>query len=73
MGKRMKDIGYVVKNSDGLYFIGNNQVSSKLRKALIYHSEKYAKDCIKALSENPNIIFGVRRDFGLVKVEIQEI
>ena len=73
MGKRMKDTGYVIKNSDGLYFIGNNQVSSQLRKALIYHSEKYAKKSIEELSENPNRIFGVRRDFSMVKVEIQEI
>lgn len=37
----MKDSGYVLKNSDNLYFIGFNNMSDQLRKAKIYHSKKW--------------------------------
>ena len=38
------DTGYVIKDKDGLYFIGYNQWDSQLRKAHIYHSERMANE-----------------------------
>lgn len=72
----MKDTGYVVKNSTGLYFSGMNQVSDQLRKAKIYHSIKYAEQTMNSLNSNQrkfNIPFKNPRDFKIVKVEIVEI
>ena len=70
----MDDYGYVVKNSDNIYFTGCNGVSNQLRKALIYHSVKYAQDSINELNTNPHrLSSGITRDFKLVKIKIQEI
>lgn len=49
----ISDNGYVIKNSDGLYFTGYNQVSNQLRKAKIYHSIRYANDSATELNTNP--------------------
>ena len=67
------DTGYVLKNSDNQYFIGYNQISDQLRKAKIYHSEKYANNCIDELARNPKRLLGIKRDFKMVKVLIQEV
>lgn len=70
----MKDNGYVIKNSDNLYFIGFNNISDQLRKAKIYHSEKMAN---KYCNELNNKIFlkvlNIKDDFKIVRVEIREI
>lgn len=67
------DYGYVLKNSKGQYFIGYNQISDQLRKAKIYHSERYADQCIKELANNPKRLPYVTCDFKKVKIEIKEI
>lgn len=60
------DTGYVVKDLNNLYYIGYNQWSDQLRKAKIYHSEKYVKEIMndKRFSN---------RDLKLVKIKIEEI
>ena len=70
----MKDSGYVLKNSDNMYFIGFNDTSDQLRKAKIYHSEKMANKYCKELN-NKNFlkILNIKDDFKIVKVEIQEV
>lgn len=67
------DSGYVLKNSDGLYFIGFNQADIQLRKARIYYSEKWARDSREQINSNNSRLFGVKHDFELVKVEITEV
>lgn len=67
------DSGYVLKNSKGQYFIGYNQISDQLRKAKIYHSERYADQCIKELANNPKRLLGVVCDFKKIKIKIKEI
>ena len=72
----MKDTGYVVKNSAGLYFIGMNQVSDQLRKAKIYHSIRYAEETMNDLNNVQrkfNMPSNTPRDFKIIKVEISEI
>lgn len=66
-----KDFGYVLKNSDGLYFIDYSQVSNQLRKAKIYHSLKYANNRIKSLDSNK--LRGVKLDFKIYKITIEEL
>ena len=68
-----KDSGYVIKNSEGLYFMGFNQASEQLRKAKIYHSANYAKKSADELNNNPKRIPYVKGDFKPVMVEISEI
>lgn len=68
-----RDKGYVLKNSDGLYFTGYNNADSQLRKARIYHSEKYAMQSIGELNTNEGRIPHVKHDFALVEVEIKEV
>lgn len=67
------DSGYVLKNSKGQYFIGYNQISDQLRKAKIYHSQRYADQCIEELANNPKRLPSVICDFKKVKIEIREI
>lgn len=67
------DFGYVLKNSKEQYFIGYNQISDQLRKAKIYHSKRYADQCIEELANNPRRLPGVICDFKKVKIEIKEI
>jgi hypothetical protein len=73
----ISDNGYVIKNSDGLYFTGYNQVynqvSNQLRKAKIYHSIRYANDSANELNTNPRRLPGVKNDFVLVKIIISEV
>lgn len=74
----MKENGIVLKNSDGIYFCGLNTFDKKLRKAKIYHSEKYAQDTINRINSDEYDIGritnkNVKRDFRLVKVEIKEV
>lgn len=72
----ISDNGYVIKNSDGLYFTGYNQVSNQLRKAKIYHSIRYAEQTMNSLNNNQRkfiIPSKTPRDFKIVKVEIIEI
>ena len=72
----MKDTGYVVRNSTGLYFIGMNQVSDQLRKAKIYHSIRYAEESMNDLNNAQrkfNMPSKTPRDFKIIKVEISEI
>ena len=72
----MKDTGYVVRNSAGLYFIGMNQVSDQLRKAKIYHSIRYAEESMNDLNNAQrkfNMPSKTPRDFKIIKVEISEI
>lgn len=68
-----KDSGYVLKNSDGLYFIGMNNADTQLRKAQIYHSEKYALQSMEDINTNSNRIKWAKHDFALVRVEIAEV
>lgn len=73
-----KDSGIVLKNSDGIYFCGLNTFDNKLRKAQIYHSEKYAQTAAENINSGEidrGRIFknNVKRDFKLVKVEIKEV
>lgn len=67
------DNGYVLKNSDGMYYTGYNNVSDQLRKATIYHSEKIVNDICKELNNNLKRLCGCSRTFKLVKVEIREV
>lgn len=67
------DSGYVLKNSDELYFIGMNQTDKQLRKAKIYHSEKWARDSVEQINSNNHRLLGVKHDFDLVKVKITEV
>ena len=69
----ISDNGYVIKNSDGLYFTGYNQVSNQLRKAKIYHSIRYANDSATELNTNPRRLPGIKNDFVLVKIIISEV
>lgn len=73
----MKENGIVLKNSDGIFFCGLNTFDKKLRKAKIYHSEKYAQDTLNRINSGENIgqitNKTVKQDFRLVKVEIKEI
>lgn len=44
----VNDNGYVIYNIDtNTYFCGLNQWDKQLRKAKIYHSDKYINDAIK--------------------------
>ena len=67
------DSGYVLKNSDELYFIGLNHADKQLRKAKIYHSEKWARDAAEEINSNNHRLLGVKHDFDLVRVEITEV
>lgn len=67
-----KDSGFVIKNSEGLYFTGYNQASEQLRKAKIYHSAKYAENTAKQLNTNQKRMPYVKGDFEVVMVEISE-
>ena len=69
----VSDHGYVIKNSEGLYFTGYNQTSDQLRKAKIYHSIRYANDSANELNNNPRRLPGVKNDFVLVKITILEV
>lgn len=69
----VSDHGYVIKNSEGLYFTGYNQTSDQLRKAKIYHSIRYANDSANELNNNPRRLSGVKNDFVLVKIAILEV
>lgn len=63
----MADVGYVIKdNINQEYFCGYNKWDKQLRKATIYHSEKYAS------REMNDPRFG-SREMSIVKVEIKEI
>ena len=68
-----KDKGYVLKNSDGMYFTGYNHADSQLRKALIYHSEKYATNSADDINSNENRMPSAKHDFKLVEIEIREV
>ena len=53
------DKGYVIKNEyNGLYWCGLKQWDKQLRKAKIYHSEKYATDAIKQYSRSDTNMLG---------------
>ena len=73
-----KDSGIVLKNSDGIYFCGLNTFDTKLRKAQIYYSEKYAQTAAEYINSgeidkrriNKH---NIKRDFRLIKVEIKEV
>lgn len=60
------DYGYVIKSSNDTYYMGMNKWDKQLRKAQIYHSERYA-----------NAVVNDKRfswmDLHLVKIEIREI
>lgn len=63
---KMLDTGYVVKDINGFYYIGYNQWSDQLRKAKIYHSERYANEILNDKRFNT-------RNLKLVKIKIEEI
>ena len=70
----MEDYGYVIKNSDNMYFTGYGGVSTQLHEARIYYSVGYAFDRINELRTNHRKLFSnIKRDFRLVKIKIQEI
>ena len=69
----MTDSGYVLKNSDGLYYTGLNAADQQLRKAKIYHYTKYADAARDEINNNPKRIIYAKHDFKLVKVEIREV
>ena len=60
------DYGYVVKSSNNTYYIGMNQWDNQLRKAKIYHSERYANDIVNSTRFSD-------MELQLVKIEIREI
>lgn len=65
--KEMADGGYVVKDTlNKQYFCGLNTWDKQLRKAKIYHSEKYATEIV----EDPRYS---NRTMSIVKVEIKEV
>lgn len=61
-----KDKVYVLRNSDGLYYVGSRRTDNQLRKAMLYYGEKYAQNCADAIT-----LYG-KHDFKLVEVEIVE-
>ena len=65
--------GYVLKNSDGLYFIGFNQAENQLRKAKIYDNPKMADRSAADINTNTQRIPYVKHDFKRVKIEIREL
>ena len=68
------DYGIVLKNSDGLYYCGLNAFDKQLRKAKIYHSDKWADEAIESIMKSTNYKFKtIKRDFIKVNVEIKEI
>lgn len=70
----MIDKGIVLKNSDGLYYCGLNAFDKQLRKAKIYHSDKWANEAIETIKKSTDYKFKtIKRDFILVDVEIKEI
>lgn len=69
----ISDSGYVIKNSDGLYFTGYNQVSNQLRQAKIYHSKRFAENAINNINNNSRRCSNVTKDFKLVKIIISEV
>lgn len=65
-------IGYVIKNSDNLYFSGFNETSEKLIRAKIYTAERYAQKSADDLN-NSSRISAVKHDFKIVKIKIEEM
>lgn len=66
------DSGIVLKNSDNLYYCGLNTFDKQLRKAKIYHSDKYADEAIESIIKSTKFKI-IKRDFIKVNVEIKEI
>ena len=70
----IEDFGYVLKNSENLYFSGYNAISNQLRKAQIYHSITYAEKTKNELNSNTNRLpKHIKRDFEIIKIKIYEI
>ena len=76
----MREIGIVLKNSEGFYYCGLNTFSKELRKAKIYKSKKYAQEAIDTLQSDwekkrrgVNYNESLKRDFILQNIEIREI
>ncbi len=67
MDAKNYDTGYVIKDKNGLYFIGFNKWDSQLRKAQIYHSEKMANKVMNDSRKDMQ-----REGKHLVLVEIKE-
>ena len=40
------DNGFVVKDTNGFYYIGYGQFDNQLRKAKIYHSTRFAQEIV---------------------------
>jgi len=69
----MTDSGYVLKNSEGLYYTGLNSANKQLRKAKIYHDTKYAEAARDEINNHPKRIAYAKHDFELIEIEIKEI
>lgn len=68
------DNGYVLKNSEGIYYCGLNTFKKELYKAQIYRSKEHAEKAIDKLTKEKESLFykAVKRDFKLVRVTISE-
>lgn len=71
------DNGYVLKNSDGLYYCGYcglDTFKKELCKAQIYHSKKHAEEALNKLAQEKQPLFykEVTRDFKVIKITISE-
>lgn len=69
----VNDFGYVLKNSQGMYFCGYNTVDTQLRKAQIYHSLKYAEKTKDELNTRNRLSNNYTKDFKIVKIVIYEV
>ena len=69
----VKDFGYVLKNSEGQYFIGYNKSSDQLRKARMYHSIAQAENTKREINTNPHRLPNTKLDFKVFKIQILEL
>jgi len=65
--------GYVLKNSEGYYFIGYNNSSDQLRKARVYTSLKQAENTRDEINSNPHRLPKTKLDFKIFKIQIIEV
>lgn len=64
MNNNIQEFTFVVKDKNGFYFCGYNKWDNQIRKAKMYHSNKYAKEIVERFSE---------REPFLVRVIIMEL